>query len=307
MRKLTLLWLLAVGSVLSAETTSFDHVKIHRHRSPEKRVLIDKTGVLSFDDTARTLSFSSSAGDRFEIAYDDVTKVVFDVTTHMRGGALSQVVSAAGFPGAVAGTMIAAKHVNDYWLFLEYKTRQDRQSTLLEIPKDSSTQVIDRVNNLFGARAKVADFPEKGASVRKEDLPAHKSKQSIKVDHESHPLPEIKPDQATLVVVCPPLAARFSGKGNQVKLHANDQVVAVNRMGTYSVAYLNPGKYHLVSQAENANGFDMELEAGQQYYFLQNIFQGSFKYETALSRNSPELVMYLLEGSYHAVWKDKNK
>jgi len=44
----------------------------------------------------------------------------------------------------------------------------------------------------------------------------------------------------------------------------------------------------------------VELEAGKSYYFLQNTFDGIFKSETSLSRNSPELVMYFLDGSYYA-------
>jgi hypothetical protein len=108
----------------------------------------------------------------------------------------------------------------------------------------------------------------------------------------------VKADKATIVVVCPPLAARYEGKGNQFKLHANDQVIAVNREGTYSFAYLDPGKYRLVSHSENAKGFEMELQAGQTYYFLQNIFMGVWKGQTMLSRNSEELAMYLVDGSY---------
>jgi hypothetical protein len=88
-------------------------------------------------------------------------------------------------------------------------------------------------------------------------------------------------------------------------LHANDNVVAVNRAGTYSFAYLDPGKYKLVSQSENANGFEMQLEAGKEYYFLQNTFQGALKWDTGLSRNSPELVMYELNGAYYSRWKQK--
>jgi len=104
-----------------------------------------------------------------------------------------------------------------------------------------------------------------------------------------------------------PLAARDAGKGNQFKLHANDQVVAVNRMGTYILAYLDPGKYRLVSQAEDANGFEMELEAGHEYFFLQNPFQGVFKWETTLSRNSQKVVTYLAEGAYLSDWKPREK
>jgi hypothetical protein len=49
----------------------------------------------------------------------------------------------------------------------------------------------------------------------------------------------------------------------------------------------------------------MQLEGGQEYFFVQNTFQGVFKAETALSRNSGELVMYLVEGSYFSNWKPK--
>jgi hypothetical protein len=143
--------------------------------------------------------------------------------------------------------------------------------------------------------------------VEKDELKALQSKQTLKVDKQNHPLPDLKDDKATVVVVCPPLAARDSGKGNQFKLHANGQVVAVNREGTYTFAYLDPGKYRLVSKAENASGFEMELEAGREYFFLQNVFQGVFKAETTLSRNSPELVKYLVDGSYFSDWKPKGK
>ena len=107
------------------------------------------------------------------------------------------------------------------------------------------------------------------------------------------------------MVVCPPLAARFEGMGYQNKLHANDQVVAINRMGTYSFAYLDPGEYLLAAQTENASGFRMKLEAGKDYYFLQNVFMGAWKNRTTLSRHTKELVMYELQGAYFSDWKRK--
>ncbi len=88
-------------------------------------------------------------------------------------------------------------------------------------------------------------------------------------------------------------------------MHANDRVVAVNKAGTYSLAYLDPGKYRLVSQSENANGFERELEGGKTYYFLQNTFQGVFRWETKLSHNSKELVTYLMSGTYFSDWSRK--
>jgi hypothetical protein len=151
----------------------------------------------------------------------------------------------------------------------------------------------------------VNEFPEKGESVEPEKLADFRSKHVLKVDKQNRPVPETRADQATIVVVCPPLAARDSGKGNQFKLHANDHVVAVNKAGTYSFAYLEPGRYRLVSQSANANGFEMELEGGKTYYFLQNTFQGVFKWETKLSHNSAELVTYLMSGTYFSDWSRK--
>lgn len=306
-RLLIVFWILLMTCGLSAQKAVFENVKIRRHRSAEKRVLVDKTGTLYFDDSARLLTFKSRAGDHIEVGYDDIDKVVFDVATHMRGGALSQVVQLAPFAGPMVGTAIAGAHVNDYWFYLDYKEHGQNESALLVVPKNASAQVIDKANSVFGARVTVTSFNEKGSAINKDDLKAGKSKQVVKINKQEHPRPEMRPEQATLVVVCPALAARYAGRGNQFKLHANDEVVAVNREGTYSFAYLAPGKYRLVSQAEDANGFEMELEAGQEYFFLQNTFQGVFKGETGLSRNSAEVVMYLAEGSYLSEWKPKEQ
>ena len=146
---------------------------------------------------------------------------------------------------------------------------------------------------------------ENGGQIDPTKLSAAKSKDVLKVDKRDHPVPELRADKALIVVVCPALAARDAGRGNQFRLHANEHVIAVNKQGTYSFAFLDPGRYRLVSQSENAYGFDIEFEAGKSYYFLQNTFDGILKNETSLSRNSPELVMYLLDGSYYAAWKPK--
>lgn len=298
-------FLLVLGFLFSFICSAFsenmvvEHVKIRRHRSEQKRVLVDKVGALTFDDASKKLSFKDDAGDKLDLNYDDIAKVSFEITTHMRGGALSQMIG--GIPGAI----IAGKHVNDYWMYVAPAAGKG-EPLLMEIQKDSSDKVIEKSKAVFGDRATIAEFSEKGEEVDKNKLKDLQSKHDLKVNKETHPLPELKPDKALVVVVCPPLAARYAGLGNQFKLHANDQVIAVNRMGTYSFAYLEAGKYKLVSQSENANGFDMELESGKDYYFLQNTFQGAWKAQTALSRNTKELVMYEMDGSYYADWKRKN-
>jgi hypothetical protein len=96
--------------------------------------------------------------------------------------------------------------------------------------------VIDKAKAVFGD--KVSEYPTRqGAKIEKGALKDLQSKHSLRDDKKQHPIPELKPDKALVVVVCPPLAARDSGHGNQYKLHANDKVVAVNKPGTYSFAH----------------------------------------------------------------------
>lgn len=297
-------------SLLFSETTKFQEVKIRRHKSSEKRELVDKIGVLSFDDDARKLTFRSDAGDNFEVLYSDLTKMVFDSDIHMNAGATSVAVSALS---PLAGVLVRRIHVRDRWLYLEYGKWDHSEKALLVLPGEIYDKVEDKAKTLFGERVTIANYFEKGEPVVDKDgyidksrVPDLKSKHSMKLDKTTHPLPEVKKDKATIVVVCPPLAARNTGWGNQFKLHANGNVIAVNKMGTYSIAYVDPGKYSLISQSENANGFDMDLEASKTYYFIQETFQGFLKGQTTLSRNSPEVVNYLMDGAYFSDWKRLN-
>lgn len=311
-RWIVLVFLLCFGAICwSADVERFDHVKIHRHKSERDRALVDKVGVLSFDDANRKFTFSKNLIDKFdtpenvEVGYDSVVEVVFETTNRMRGGGLAQVISAATLAGAMIGPAIAGQHVSDYWFYCKYKTGEEEKEVLLVLPKDLAPKVIEKTSQLLGSRVVISEFPEKGEEVKRQELADRNSKHSLHVNRENRVVAEAKPDKATLVVVCPPLAARDTGKGNQFKLHANDHVVAVNKAGTYSIVYLDPGRYRLVSQSENANGFEMQLEAGKTYYFLQNTYQGALRWQTRLSHNSPELVTYLMSGTYLAEWARK--
>jgi|HubBroStandDraft_1064217.scaffolds.fasta_scaffold23294_2 hypothetical protein len=297
-------------SFLFSETIKFEDIKIRRHKSAEKRELVDKIGVLSFDDDARKLTFRSEAGDNFAVRYSDITKVVFDSDAHMNAGATSVAVTALS---PLAGALVAHIRVHDRWLCLEYSQADHLEKVLLVLPGAIYDKATAKTQSLFGERVTIANYFEKGEPIIDKDgdidksrVPDLKSKHSMKLDRATHPLPEVKPDKATIVVVCPPLAARNTGWGNQFKLHANGKVIAVNKMGTYSIAYVDPGKYSLISQSENANGFDMDLEASKTYYFIQETFQGIVKGQTMLSRNSPEVVMYLVDGAYFSDWKRLN-
>lgn len=299
-----LLFFLSCTFSFAADTLSF-HVKIQRRESSDSRLLIDKSGVLTFYDSTKRLAFTGGKPDRFDIGYDDVTKAQFETTTHMRDDMLATAVGAFGVPGAATHSALQFERVHDYWFYLEYKNGDHNETALLEVPKDYSEAVIGKARNVFGSRVSIPVFEEHGEAVDPESLPAIHSKQSIRVNWKSQPLPEIKTDKATVVVVCPRIRNYDPAYGNQFKLHANERVIAVNQEGTYSIAYIEPGKYHLVSQSVNANGFNIDLEAGKAYYFLQNIFAGVVRNHTMLSRNSEELVMYELKGSYFSEWNPK--
>jgi len=282
-------------SFLFSETTKFEHVKIRRHKSAEKRELVDKVGVLGFDDDAQKLTFRSGAGDNFAVPYSDITKIVFDTDTH-------------------GATWIASVQVHDRWLYLEYRQGDHLEKVLLVLPRAIYDKATAKSQSLFGEYVTIANYLEKGEPIvdkegdmDKSRIPDLRSKHSMKLDRTAHPLPEAKSDKATIVVVCPPLAARATGGGSQFKVHANGRVIAVNKMGTYSISYVDPGKYSLISQSENANGFDMDLEAGKTYYFIQETVIRVFgRIQTMLSRNSPEVVMYLVDGAYFSDWKRLN-
>jgi hypothetical protein len=290
---------LALVESASAQQVVFKDVKARFSRSQLDRVLVDKDAELVLDDAARILSVKTERNP-LKVGYDDVVKVVFDRSTHMRGGAMGTMM------GGLGGAAISSKRVEDYWCYLEYGGADGNvQRYMLEVAKESSARVIEKLRALFGDKVVVAEFKETAVALEKDTLKDLQSKHDLKVDETSHPTPEVKPDKALIVVVCPPLAARDAGKGNQFKVHANDRVEVVNRMGTYSFAYLDPGEYKLVSQAENASGFTMTLEAGKDYYFLQDTFMGMMKARTQLSRHSKELVMYQLGGSHYADWTRK--
>ena len=106
---------------LRTEQSTFYHVKIRRHRSAGQRVLVDKVGKLTFDDSSRKVRVESRAGDYIDVGYDYVKKIVFDVTTHAHETAVTEIVKGTGIPGFMVGSAVANQHVSDYWLFLDYR------------------------------------------------------------------------------------------------------------------------------------------------------------------------------------------
>jgi hypothetical protein len=307
--KIALLLLLFAGNSLTAQTVTFSHVKIHRHRSPKGHSLTDREGVLTFDDVNRQITFHNAMHDRFdedikfEAAYDSVIKVVFDSTTHIRGEGKWTALNFISTTGIIVASAIGAKNVQDNWLYLEYKRGDHTERVLLMLPNGASSNVEQEAVSRFSARVVTSDFPEHSQDIPEGQLQSaeFKSKFAVKLDKKDHPFPTNKPDKATVVVVCPKVG--LDPGQDQLKLHANDRVVAINELGSYSFAYLDPGKYRLISQSDdNDSGFETELEAGKTYYFLQNRLPHG---RTVLSRNSGEVVTYLAADTYLSEWKAK--
>jgi hypothetical protein len=274
----------------------FKDVKVSLNKSATDRQLVEQDADLILDDQARKLVVKNR-DHPLEVGYEDVQKVVFDTSTHMRGGKLGRAI------GGLAGAAISAKHVTDSWCYLEYRGPQGTVSaSMLILPSESSAAIVEKMRGLFGDKAIVADFAEKAGDIEKETLQDLKSKHDLKIDKNNHPTPEMNPAKALVVVVCPKIP---SSESSQIKLHVNDRVVLVNRTGTYGFVYLDPGDYVLASQAENASAIHITLEAGKEYDFLQETFMGKMKAHTTLSRHTKELVMHQLNASFHADWTRK--
>jgi hypothetical protein len=305
---IALLSLLFAASWLVGETVTFDHITIHRHRDAEERMSAERDGILTFDDDRREVTFQTKKWGwfdeqiKFEAPYDNVTKVVFDSTTHRRGEGGWALLNLNPV-GIVAAAAIGARSVQDNWLYIEYKVGERAEPVLLMLPNDCLADVKQKAAGLFGGRVVVSSFPEHSEEIPPKQLrsPQFKSKFAVKLNKKDHPLPTERPDKATIFVVCP-MVGLEAGHGH-VKLHANDRVIAVNELGTYSFAYLDPGKYRLMSQSSNnGSGFETELEAGKTYYFVQNSLHDGL---TVLSRNSGEVVTYLAADTYLSKWNPK--
>jgi hypothetical protein len=185
------------------------------------------------------------------------------------------------------------------WIVIEMKMPGGgTKPTLIEIKKGDSSAVLAMVQHLFGDRVRLPETIRLGNPIDEKTLGDRGAKYTVTADRIDHPIPQIQDDKALVVATCP---AKVHFEVNVVpvlKLYANGSVVAVNRPGTYSFAYLDPGEYELVSQVpglvSSADGFKMKLQAGQDYYFFQC---------GLLSRNAKEIVLYEVEGSYYSNWK----
>jgi hypothetical protein len=289
--------ILLTANLLFLQAQTFDGVKVRVNRSNKYHCFTGKNVDLVFDDKLKHFIVKYSEKP-IVVSYDSVQKIVFEADQHMGEGnlgfLLGGVVGAAIFDGSMA---------NNYWCNVEYRNH-DIEYCTLEIEKKSSEKIINKMKSIFSDKVIMVDFPEKAVEIDKETLKDLQSKHSMKVDEQNHPMPQLKTDQALVVVVCPLFGSYTPGEVFQLKMHANDEVVWVNNVGTYGYFYLNPGEYLLVSQSGNASGIRLKLEAGKDYYFFQNLIKHR-KIGTILSRNTKELVMHELSSAYYSNWKRK--
>ncbi len=269
------LWFAPVvlAAPLCCQPVVFQDVQARYNRSAKDRRLVETSAVLTLDDSAGKL-IVKSAQQPLDIKYEDVQEVILDQRYS--------------------------------WCYLECRRPEGGvRPYMLRIGEDTWDKVAAKMKEAFGGRVSVYQT-RRGEKIETAKLKDIDSSHSVTVDRTNRPMPEVKPDKALVVSICLPVAARYAGKGNQVKLHANDQVIAVNKMGTYSFAHLDPGEYLMVSQTENADSMKLQLEAGKEYYFLQDVYMGAWKSRTGLSMHARKIGLYELTGAYYSNWK-RNK
>lgn len=285
--------LLAASLAGFAQEVAFPDVKVRFSRSKD-RLLVEKGADLVFDDAGKRLIVKSS--DRpANVPYDKVRRIQLERS--IRGTDPSLAIAFGGLVGAAIhdDTKLAS------WAYIE---AEDLQPLLVMIGKDSTARFREKVKEVFGDRVATVEYREAADKIEKNTLKEAKASYDVRADKQQHPMPEVKADKALIVIACPPINTRYSGKGN-AKIYLDESVVAANEMGSYTFFYAEPGEHTLIPEMGNASAIRMKFEAGKDYYFLQNTSIGWTSPQTLLTRQSKELVMYEVGGSYFASWKKK--
>ncbi len=298
------------GTARSVAVSSvFPKAKVRFARDKD-RLLVDEDADLVLDDSARRLVVRNGHHP-LNIGYDDVRKVVIELNTHPRkpgfgASFLGMLGGGLLFGGAIA-TSIDKPLDLDHFVYLEYAMAGGgTASYLLSLDKGCVPRALKVIKAAFGDRVLVATFDERLEHIEKDQtkapFPLFKAKATALI----HPLPELRPDKALVVVSCPATffrqnKAEKSGFG--VSIQANDTVVGFNFPGTYTFFYLTPGDYFIASRAWHTDGLHLNVEAGKDYYLVQALYAGGgFRPKSCLIRHSRELVMYEVAGSLWSEW-----
>jgi hypothetical protein len=298
--------LFALAAPLWAQETLLSKVWVIFNKSQDDPRLVGKSGKLLLDEAGRKLIIESEEKP-LEVNFDDVQKMIFEVTHTMRGGG-ARAAGATLLAGGLGGAIVRFQLVTNHICCFEYKAPDgSMQRYVLEVPEDKQKEVFNKLQNIFGEKAATPNFAEKAEKLEKKARKELQSKQSVsvKVDKVHHPLPDIKPDKALVVVVCPAARARDAGRGGSSKIDANGRVVAATKLGTYSFFYLDPGEYVLLSQVNYGQGIRINLEGGKDYYFTNDWGIGSGEVRSGLTRHSREIVMFYVSGAWYSDWQQK--
>ncbi len=290
----------------SSAAVAFDDVWVRFSKSAKDVRMVTDKADLVIDPAAGRLKVKNKKKP-LDVAFADVKGIVFDASTHMRGGKGGN--GLGGLIGAAVAASIQGGGVTDYWCVIDYAAADGPVARyLLEVDKKQAAAVVAKLKELLPGKVRETRFEERQREIPKEEMKALDDEYTVTVKKKEAPaVPAVRPNQALLVVVCPAVDATDTGGGSQYRLYANGKIVAVNRMGTHSFVFLDPGRYTLLTKAGNAGELTIELEAGKDYYFFQNTFMGFASAKNTLTRQSKELVLYELAGTYPVEWQPKTK
>jgi len=291
---------------LVAQPLTCKDVKV---RFPDARkVMTEKSATLVLDDTAQRLVVH--CGERpLDVAYKDVQKVVVEVNTIGTKAGFGAKVIGALAGGMMFGTAVATAidkpFDHDHFVYLEYASSAGTQPYLVNIGRTSVPQVLGRLSAAFSDRLLVPTFDETRESSAKFTAKGAGRRIPCIATAKQHPIPDIRPDKALIVVVMPatindPTAAEKRGWGAVTYL--DGEPVAVAMPGTYTYFYADPGEHSVLTWVNEMVGLRMKLEAGKEYYLTQTLYPQGIKTKSFLTRHSKELVQYELLGSLFTQW-----
>jgi hypothetical protein len=192
-------------------------------------------------------------------------------------------------------------------VYLEYKKPDGTTAPFVfNVGKDTVPFALKRIHAAFGERVQFGAFAEVPQKLKKDEFKSAKAKYEVRATTEKPPIPELRPDKALVVIACPArdLGAVPTDKWSPVagRIVVNDEVVAVNGPGTFTYLFLDPGEYLLVSIVQNAVGLGMKLEAGKDYYLIQQMYIAG-NVHSLLTRHSKELVVYEMNDLLWPEWR----
>jgi hypothetical protein len=176
------------------------------------------------------------------------------------------------------------------------------------IGKDTVPFALKRIHAVFGERVQFAAFAEAPEKLEMDSFKSAKATYEVRASVEKHPIPELRPDKALVVIARPARDMRALGNNKwsrwrwTPRIVINDEVVAATGPGTYTYLFLDPGEYLLVSMVMDAVGLRMKLEAGKDYYLIQQTYVAG-KIKSLLTRHSKELVLYEVNDLLWCEWR----